>query len=47
MPTNRSKRYEAAAKLVRQARGALAELPPSDARQVLETMADFVVSRGV
>ncbi len=38
---------EAAAKLVRQARAALADLPASDARQVLETMADFVVARSV
>ena len=38
---------DAAAKLVRQARTALAELPPSDARQTLETMADFVIARGV
>jgi octaprenyl-diphosphate synthase len=38
---------EAAAKLVRQARAALAELPASDARRVLETMADFVVARAV
>ena len=38
---------EAAAKLVRQARAALVDLPASDARQVLETMADFVVVRAV
>jgi octaprenyl-diphosphate synthase len=38
---------EAAAKLVRQARSALADLPESDARHVLETMADFVVARAV
>ena len=38
---------EAAARLVRQARVALAELPDSDARQAMETMADFVVARSV
>ena len=38
---------EAAARLVGQARAALADLPESDARQVLETMADFVVARAV
>jgi octaprenyl-diphosphate synthase len=38
---------ESAARLVRQARAALAELPPSDARRTLEAMADFVVARVV
>ncbi len=38
---------EAAAKLVRQARATLADLPESDARQTLATMADFVIARGV
>ena len=38
---------DAAARLVRQARVAVAELPPSDARRTLETMADFVIARAV
>ena len=38
---------EAAGRLVRQAKAALAVLPESDARATLETMADFVVARGV
>ena len=38
---------EAAVKLVRKARASLAGLPASEARQVLEMMADFVVARGV
>ena len=38
---------DAAARLVRQARAAIAELPPSDARQTLETMSDFVIARAV
>ena len=38
---------EAAGRLVRQAKAAVATLPPSDARRTLETMADFVIARAV
>ncbi len=37
--------HDCAVKLVQQARASLADLPDTDAKRVLETMADFVVSR--